>query len=645
MTNPIPITAVMVNRYTHMALIAAVLLTGGCLDQMRRDTDARIYDLVDERQQDAIGRTSRLEIKDPAAPLTAPDAAFDFTPRPITPAKPEGFQDPMTPETAAQELENAKAEIAAPDKRVTVESDGAMEESPAAGSEPSGMAESDDAQSGEVEEEDVQMLSKDPFTEEEKRDLQVFGLAESIAYSLANGRSLQNAKEDLYLAALDLSVERHLWTPRFSARVGADYANYGQVRDFDHAMSAVAEAAVSQRLPLGGSVTARVIGDFMRDLGNQVTTGESGTAILEADIPFLRGAGRVAYESRFIAERRLIYAVRTYERFRRSFVVGIADAYFRLQVQKAAIDNTYRTYLNFHQDWRKADFINQMGRSETIFDAARALSNLRSAEVQLVRGKEAFASALDNFKILIGMPVYQPINVLGQNEDATCVAVESLNPDIAEEAAIAVALQYRLDLLTSADFIDDALRGVNIAQNQLLPDLDFAGSVSMVTDPNRKNVLSYNTERTTWRAGLTLQMDDRVPERAEYRRSVVDVRRAERSYEQDRDTVRANVRTALRQIARSIEVREIQVLNVRENELRRDAAQAQFDLGQASNQDVIDAENELLEAQNSLADAIADYRTAILAFRLDTGTLLVTDDGRWDRFDGFSRAPDEEQGP
>jgi outer membrane protein TolC len=68
---------------------------------------------------------------------------------------------------------------------------------------------------------------------------------------------------------------------------------------------------------------------------------------------------------------------------------------------------------------------------------------------------------------------------------------------------------------------------------------------------------------------------------------------------------------------------------VEENELRLASARAQYDLGQSTNQDVVDSEVSLLDARNALAEVIAGYRIAILDFRLQTGTLRVTDDGRW----------------
>jgi outer membrane protein TolC len=189
-----------------------------------------------------------------------------------------------------------------------------------------------------------------------------------------------------------------------------------------------------------------------------------------------------------------------------------------------------------------------------------------------------------------------------------------------------------LDLLNNLDSVDDARRGVVVAKNRILPDLDVSGSATMSTDPDRKNSVSYNTERTTWRAAIEMRVDDRKAERNAYRASLVGLRRAERDHEESVDSVRADVRRALRRIEEKSDSRMIRALDVEENTLRLDAARAQFDLGLADNQDVIDAENDLLGARNALAGAVADYRVAILQFWLDTGLLRVTDDGQWDAF-------------
>ena len=73
----------------------------------------------------------------------------------------------------------------------------------------------------------------------------------------------------------------------------------------------------------------------------------------------------------------------------------------------------------------------------------------------------------------------------------------------------------------------------------------------------------------------------------------------------------------------------IQELDLKQNEFRLAASTEQNRLGMITNQDVVDAEDDLLRARNGYADAVASFRRAILRFRLATGTLRVTDDGRW----------------
>lgn len=570
-------------------------LNSACQQTIIDRANRSVYAAIEERQQDTLGTTTDVHILEEYSDLGRIDEMYKFVPRPLDSTLPEAFDT-----SSATTSEDATEEI--------------------------GESSDDPADDPAVEE---GRYSPDIFRPDQLDKVKVFGLREAMAYAVRHGRDLQNAKEDLYLAALDLTLERHLWTPQLSTTMRAEFADFGQVRNFDRAMTTVADAAVAQRLPYGGQVSARIVSDLMRDLGRHVTSGESGSMILDANIPLFRGAGRVAYESRYASERELIYAVRTYERFRRTFLVQVASDFFDLQQRKAAITNAYMSYVSFRAGYDEAEFKNRIGRAENISDLTRAASNLRSAETNIVSAKEIYGTALDRFKIVLGMPVDVMLDIVSQEEDEVSKAVESLLPNLSEESSVQVACKYRLDLLTIADRVDDTRRGVTIAKNRILPDLDFNGSVTMGTDPNQKNSLSYNTERTTWRGSVEFRMDDRKTERNAYRRSFVLLRRAERNYEQSVDTVRADVRRALRRIQQQDDLRQIQALNVQENMLRVAASKAQFELGRASNQDVIDAENELLDGRNGLARAVADYRVSILRFRLDTGTLRVTDDGRW----------------
>ncbi len=578
---------------TACVLLALVLASGGCKAHLIDRTDRSVYRLIEDRQRAALGTTSDANIGEETGEVRRSDEMYSFAPRPSTPEVPEAFKKPRIVDIDRPATDNPGGE-------------------------------------SETHSETRAPTTESIFTDEERGRVSETGLRGVLAYSMRHSREYQDAKEALYLAALDLTLERHLWTPQFLASVQAEFADYGQVRDFDRAMTAVSNAAVTQRLPYGGEVTARVINSLMRDLGVHTTSGEPGNFILEANVPLLRGAGRVAYESRYAAERELIYAVRDFERFRRSFLVDVAADYFELQQLKMAITNTYTSFESRRADWDKADFKNRLGQNKDVFEAPRVQSIFRQAESSLVSAKEQYASALDRFKILIGMRVEDLLDVLDQDRDEDAKALDRLLPSMDMGTAVDLAVRTRLDLLNRADRVDDARRGVVVAKNRILPDLDASGSVTLDTDPTRLNSASYNTERSTWRGGVELRLDDRKTERNAYRGALVNLRKSERDYERSVDSVRADVRAALRRIAQQENVRKIQAMSVEENQLRVEAARAQYNLGKTTNRDVVEAENDLLAARNNHARAVAAYRNAILVLRRDTESLRVDDEGGWE---------------
>ena len=584
---------------------AGLVLLCGCRTWLIDGADGPVYRLIEERQGAALGAASDVHLGAESGDLGSTGRMYRFTPSPVEAGLPEAFRPPLE-----------------------------SRENPEVGSEsePETQADASDVGTASKDHVDpVTAMTDSIFSPEQMDEVTSFGLEDALSYAMRHGRNLQNAKEDLYLEALDLTLERHLWTPQFvaSMQTGADHADGDALPEANDAFSVISEVAVSQRLPFGGDLTARVVGNLVRDLDEHVTSGESGDLILQANIPLFRGAGRVAYESRYVAERELIYATRTYERFRRTFVVQVAANYFNLQGLKATMQNSYFAYKSRSADWEKADFMNQMGRSRTGFEAPRAKSNLRQAEASLVNAKERYASALDLFKILMGMPVDVLLDVLDLDADMAANAVDDLLPDVEESAAIDAALHYRLDLLTNEDQIDDARRGIVIARNRILPDLDFNASATFGSKPDHLTTLGLNNDRALYHAGLELRIDDRKTERNAYRASLIRLRRAQRNHEQFVDKGRAEVVRARRRVAQQESLQQIQTMNVEENEFRLAAARAQFDLGRSTNQDVVDAEDDLLNARNAYVRAVAAYRVAILELRRETGTLRVTDGGRW----------------
>lgn len=563
------------------------------------DADREVYRLIEQRQMAALGTTSEARVEDPTGEPRRGDL-YSFVPNPISPDVPEEFTG--SPAEAREGLDEPPRSTEVPELLV----EGTENESadPEKITGPPAEASADAA----LEEE---MFFGEPMT-----------LSEVFAYSIRNARGYQDAKEDLYLQALALTLERHLWTPRFMSNLRANYTEFPQDSDPDRALEAVADVAVEQRLPFGGEVTAQWIGTMMRDLENHVTNSESGTAILRANVPLLRGAGRVAYESRYQAERNLVYAVRDYELFRREFLTTIAAAYFELLSQKSSINNAILSRESFRENSERADALAQAERLVRL-DSDRARVEYLQAKNDVSNSREAYRSALDEFKILIGMPIVETFDVVDKDLDLA-------DPMVTEELAIETALRQRLDLLNSLDRVDDARRDVAIAENNLLPDLNLTGSVAYDSNPDHLSSVHFREDLETWNAGAEVEIPlDRKAERNAYRSSLISLRRAERNYDLGSDRVRFEVRRAMRVIKQAKYTLDIQEQNIKINEVRQEQAEIEFELGKISNRDLVEANNDLRDARDNYANAQSGLRRAILDFRLATGTLRVTDEGHW----------------
>jgi outer membrane protein TolC len=466
-----------------------------------------------------------------------------------------------------------------------------------------------------------------------------FTLTSALAYAQQHRREYQAAREDLYLAALRLTLERHLWTPQLAAEFRTVYGNYGEARDFDQAMRFVADLSAAQRLPLGGRLTAQAISTLIRDVGHSITASEGSTINLGLEIPLLRGAGHVSREQLIQLERGLTYAVRDFERFRRQQLVIVARQYFDLLRSKQEVLDAEESVRNARYDYERARAMEEAavgGEAASPLDTRRAEQRLLSEEARAEQVRESFRLATDLFKLEIGMPVDEAIGL----EDLE--TIEDIERKIAtgeypllrrppaagdEVLALEVATRRRLDLLNARDQIDDARRGVDIARNALLPDLNWNSSLFFDTDPNHYNVGAFEWARANWRTEMILAMNDRFQQRNELRASLIDVQRAQRTFQERLEQIRVEVRRAVNQIRLQDRVLELQKRNEEVAALRSEYARIRFEDGEISNRDIVEAQDELVRARNALNLAKTAGWSAVLEFRLATETLRVDEAG------------------
>lgn len=450
---------------------------------------------------------------------------------------------------------------------------------------------------------------------------QIITLQDSFRLSQESGRELLSAQEEYILTAISLLIERHLWGPRFFNDTRVSIAGAGDDGRFNHALSIVNTLRATQRLPYGGNLEAAWVWDATEQLREQATRGytQSSRIVLSGNLPLLRGAGLVAREDLVQAERNVIYSARTFERFRRSYLVDIAADYFDLLQTKASIGNQRKQLESLLENERGTSAKVDAGRLEA-FERDISKSQRLTAEASLSGLLERYLLQLDRFKIRLGIPVETAIDV--QDDD-----LGLFEPDITLEDASVIALNLRLDLQNQRDQIDDQRRRVSNAQNTLLPDLNLDARATLPTDDDdQTGGMDFRADDSSYSAGITLSLPlDREQERLRLRQALIRLQRAERDYSQARDQIAVNVRSALRnielarfQLRLAEEAVKINIQRERGQKLRE---------ATVTTQQKLDTQVSLLNAQNDRDRARTNLRNAVLNFLLESDQLRVGRNG------------------
>ncbi|XAM00318.1 TolC family protein [Phycisphaeraceae bacterium D3-23] len=449
-----------------------------------------------------------------------------------------------------------------------------------------------------------------------------------LAFAIESAPDYRAEKEDLFLATLALIIERHAWGPRFFNTVSADLSGTPESGDFDTALDLVNDFTVSQRLPYGGTASVQALVNYTTLLQQASTNSgpdETQDAAINASInlPLLRGSGQVAHEGIIQAERDLVYGARDFERFRREFFVDIANTYFDLMRQQTGILNQELQLEGLKALSQRLNAEVDRGRTPQ-FEADDAEAQVLFGESNLIRAQDNYQTALDRLKIRIGMPTTQTL-VIARSQ------IEIPVPALQEANAVANALGNRLDLQTTRDRITDSRRSTRIARNELMGDLELTARLNLRTDSDDDTAgLDFELEDSGYAVGLAYEVPlDRKIELAQYRRSLVQLERAQRNYRVDRDRVALDVRDAIREIDRSRITVQIQERNIELAERRLEGIRIRVQREPIAPRRLIEAEEDLLDARNRRDEAVADLQAAVLQYLLVTGQMRVGPDGSW----------------
>jgi|GEM_PF-376666 len=453
----------------------------------------------------------------------------------------------------------------------------------------------------------------------------LINLPAALLTAFTSSRDYIDRKEALYLSGLGFTLTRYNFGPILNSTISYLWDDQVNASGGD---SLSATLGGRQILPTGGnlSISGTVTGSRGDDPDlftppDPAEYSYSSTLQLNLRQPLLRGFGyAISHEALTQGQRNLIYALRSFELFRQDFCIRVTDAFYRLVSQKKQLANDEQNYEDALFDREKTEALRQVDRvrEDDVFLARRREIE---AEDALLVARTNYDLAVDDFKILLGLPTSTEIEIPDREPDFQPVRIES-------RSAVEVSLHNRLDLHTLRDRVEDAERQVRIARNRLLPDLDLDVGWSLNNIPSKP----YDPTPERWSAsvGATLEAPlDRKAERNAYRSSLIGLQQARRDVERNTDEIERDILDQLRQL-RQVEKRIIlQRDQIVQEQKAVEVMNIRRESGDVNTRDLLDARRGLTNAQNALINLKVQHYVARLRLQRNLGILFIDEEGQW----------------
>ena len=434
-----------------------------------------------------------------------------------------------------------------------------------------------------------------------------------------HNRSYQLQRETLYLQALSLTGTRHkfVWNPSSTVDLGIARQTDGGLRgDSD------ADVSVQKLFQTGASVTATLANDLVLYFDGKPKVPD---LTLKLTQPLLRGAGaEIAAEVLTQAERDVVYAVREYSHYQKTFAIETVGEYFRVLQDKDAVRNSYNNYLNLQKARDRAEAMAEAERLAR-YQVDQARQSELSARVKYLKAVESYRQALDGFKQRLSLPLGEALRL--EDRALTDLVSQGLTPlELDERHGYLMAVTNRLDVLNEVDRFEDAQRKVRVAASDLKPGLDVVVDASL----KKQFYSSFSPEEFASTSGLKLKLPlNQLTERNAYRTSLINFEKQMRKLATELDSLRENIREGIRALEQERENYFIQKAAL---ELARQQVEVMPLLLQNDDADIrdqLEAQADLVEAQNDVTSAIVDYHVARWNLLKNLGALSVEGEQFW----------------
>ena len=443
-------------------------------------------------------------------------------------------------------------------------------------------------------------------------------LKRALSEALSASPRLQAPADAVALA----EIRRTQASARFGTKLVPTFSSGSEPGGFEQRNLGL---GVTKRLPFGTDVQASVSSlqygtgpSSFRDAGYSIGFSQ----------PLLRGFGQTDALELANSTRSVSAAGRARVDARQQLVIAVADTYLGVVRTRRLVEAGERAVERASKLHEASEARAKVGLA-TELDVLRAALLRSQARSMLAQNRESLETSLDDLKTLIGRGLDEDVEVDDLDLSDEQLASLGLAPaipdggqdDVTVTRLIADAIAARPDVREAHDRIGDARRAERVARWNLLPPLTLNAAYTR-SGFGSPSADIFGSLMSGWRFGVSTSYAlDHADEQAAAATASISVGAAEREAVDTDRRVAAEVRRAYRAWQRTADTIDIQAAAVTLAGKQKRVAELRYERGLAGNFDIVDAENNLFQAESALIAARVDRTLAGLTLRRVSGHL------------------------
>lgn len=431
-------------------------------------------------------------------------------------------------------------------------------------------------------------------------------LEDAVATALEQGLRIRIAELDRDAARTGVREAKAIFHPVVGVGYSRDETTERDVAGDTTQTVNTWDAFLSEFLPTGASFT--IVGQLAEDrsdpLPDPLPEDHDGNLSITATQPLLRG-GRV-----FVAKRDILDA---------KFDLNIQEAQLNAEILRVVAETktAYYNAILFEQIIAATE--EAIRRDDILIEASESLQaagigtkrDVFSAQIlqasdraRLVAAQADQQLAVNDLLDILGLPIDSKVELVDKEIPFAPVPMQ-----LAEW--VRIALESRPEVLQAEEELKQSELNLRVARNAVLPQGDLFGTYTRF-DTAFTRAGAFELDNETWSVGAAVSIPlGNVAARAQRSRARIQYQRLERQLESIRRAVEIEVRAAAIKLEQSTESIKPLRQGLEQAQQKLEVAKARFGLGLATNLDITDAQESLLDAETDLLTAIIDYNIGL----------------------------------